>query len=327
MPSVKNKNVLVTGASGMIGRALVDSLIKKNARVIGTGIENNVKIPCEYIRADLTHKYECEYLFNRYYIDIVFHVAGIKGSPKMTKEKPASFMEPMLMFNTNMMHAAMLSNIEWYLYTSSVGVYHPCDIMNEKDVWKTFPSENDKFAGWTKRIGELQLEAHAIQSGHNKASIVRPFNVYGPYDNFDPDNAMVIPSLISRVVSGENPLKVWGDGSAIRDFIYCQDVAQGMITCVEKEITEPVNLASGQRVTIKDLVECIIQEIDDSVEIIWDTTKPSGDKQRVGSTVRANKYGIVPSTPLETGIKETVQWYKNNIKTALNRFNAFKETK
>ena len=107
------------------------------------------------------------------------------------------------------------------------------------------PSENDKFPGWAKRVGELQAEAYAIEYGWKKVSIVRPANIYGPYDNFDPANSMVVPSLIRRALAGEDPLTVWGDGSPIRDFIHAEDVARGMMLAVEKGVTEPINLGSG----------------------------------------------------------------------------------
>ena len=224
--------------------------------------------------------------------DYVFNLIGIKGSPKMSREKPASFMVPMLMFNTAMMEAAMRSNVKWYLYTSSVGVYHPAEVFKEDDVWKTFPSENDKHPGWAKRIGELQAEAYKIQLGKDNISIVRPANVYGKWDNFDPENAMVIPSLINRIMSGESPLTVWGDGSPIRDFIYAGDCAEGMIHMVENGVTDPVNLGSGTGVSIKQIAETIRDIHNPSVKIDWDTSKPKGDARRLMDTTRAESFGF-----------------------------------
>ena len=132
------------------------------------------------------------------------------------------------------MEAARRCGVDRFLYTSSIGVYSPSEIFHEDDVWNTFPSPNDRFAGWAKRMGELQAEAYAIEYGWERISIVRPANVYGPFDNFDPGSAMVIPSLINRATSGENPLLVWGDGSQIRDFVHADDVARGMLVVVEK---------------------------------------------------------------------------------------------
>ena len=130
-----------------------------------------------------------------------------------------------------MMEAARRNKVKRFLFTSSIGVYAKSKIFNEDDVWKTFPSENDKFAGWAKRLCELQAEAYAIQYGWDGISIIRPANVYGPYDNFDTNNAMVIPSLIKKVTTSKKKLDVWGDGSTVRDFILLRRCGKSNDVC------------------------------------------------------------------------------------------------
>ncbi|NDC39915.1 MAG: NAD-dependent epimerase/dehydratase family protein, partial [Proteobacteria bacterium] len=255
--------------------------------------------------------------------EIVFHLAGVKGSPKMTAEKPASFFVPTLQFSLNMMEAARRRGVERYLFTSSVGVYQPADVFHEDDVWKTFPSPNDRFAGWAKRMCELQAEAYKTEYGWNGISIVRPANVYGPFDNFDPENAMVIPSLIHRALTEEGPLKVWGDGTPIRDFIYADDVARGMLQIVQLGHQRPVNLGSGDGLTIRRVAESIAALTGRQIE--WDASKPSGDKMRVMDTKRAEEMGIKPQTDLEEGIEKTIDWYKLNRSIASARYNSFTE--
>ena len=240
----------------------------------------------------------------------------------MCLEQPADFMVPMLQFNTNMMEAARLADVQWYLYTSSVGVYSPSEIFVEDSVWQTFPSPNDRFAGWAKRMGELQAEAYSIQYKWNKVSIVRPANVYGDYDNFNPENAMVIPSLIRK--SQENDvLEVWGDGSPIRDFIHADDVAEGIIFAVENKITEPINLGSGNGSSIKDVVDLISKHSKKNVSIKWLVDKPAGDKIRLFDMTRANKYGFYPKVSLEEGIKRTTEWFISNKEILDKRYNVF----
>jgi GDP-L-fucose synthase len=257
-------------------------------------------------------------------MDFVFHLVGIKGSPLAVKTRPASFFVPVLLFNTNMMEAARVSKVERYLFTSTLGVYAPAKKFNEDDVWKTFPSPNDWYGGWAKRMGELQAEAYKVEHGWDKIAIVRPANVYGPNDNFDPVNSMVIPSLIRRVVEGENPLKVWGDGSEIRDFIHARDVARGMLLAMEKKADgTPINLGSGKGVQIKNLVTTICSCIDNPPKIAWDLSKKSGDKIRVMNVTRAQKIGFKPTISLATGIKETVDWYIANKKTKTKKYNVF----
>jgi len=321
--NLENKNVLVTGGTGMIGRYLVDKLLKKgcNVTVVSLDSEDGLPESVRFLKLDLTVLDNCMKACAGQ--DFVFNLIGIKGSPKMSREKPASFMVPMLMFNTAMMEAAMRSNVEWYLYTSSVGVYHPAEVFREDDVLKTFPSDNDKHPGWAKRIGELQADAYRIQYGRNNISIVRPANVYGKWDNFDPENAMVIPSLIHRVIGGESPLTAWGDGTPVRDFIYAGDCADGMIHVVENGVTDPVNLGSGDGVSIKEIAETICELHDENVAIEWDITKPKGDARRLMDTTRAESHGFKCKTSLRDGIKETMSWFKENREAYKKRNNYF----
>ncbi len=319
----KNKKVLVTGGTGLIGRPLLDMLVTEEAKVTCVSLDkpSDLNKSINFVEADLRIFDNCLKICKGQ--DLVFNLVGVKGSPKMCKEKPASFYVPTIMFSINMMEAARQANVERYLFTSSIGVYHPADIFNEDDVWSTFPSENDRIPGWAKRVGELQAEAYEIQYKWDKISIVRPANVYGPYDNFNPDNAMVIPSLINRAISGERPLTVWGDGSPIRDFIYSSDVASGMIKVMETGYNKPINLGSGDGVTIKEIAETIADLMPDQCEIIWDTSKPAGDKKRIMNTSRAESIGIKPKISLHEGIKKTIDWYQNKGDSLQVRYNAF----
>lgn len=318
----KNADVLVTGGSGMIGRSLVKLLLDRGAKVTIADLTKSTDLPdgVEHIQTDLRHFENCLNICKDR--DYVFHLAGVKGSPKMCAEQPVDFMVPMLQFNTNMMHAAFLQKVKWYLYTSSVGVYAPAEIFVEDTVWKTMPSPNDRFAGWAKRMGELQAEAYGIQYDWKRISIVRPANVYGNYDNFNPLNAMVIPSLI-RKAQENDVLEVWGDGSQIRDFIHADDVALGMIYAVEKGITEPINLGSGNGYSIKEVVDMIVKHCGKKLEVKWLTDKPAGDKIRLFDMSRANSYGFYPSVSLEDGILSTTNWFKENKSILDKRYNAF----
>ena len=306
----------------MIGRALIKKLLNTNSYLTVVDLHKPEDLPnnINFISCDLRYFDKCEEICNGQ--DYVFNLIGVKGSPKACAEQPADFMIPMLQFNTNMMEAARKSNVEWYLYTSSVGVYSPSDILYEDDVWKTFPSNNDKFAGWAKRMGELQAEAYAIQYGWNNISIVRPANVYGKYDTFDSVNSMVIPSLI-RKAHENDILEVWGDGSSIRDFIFADDVAESMIKIVEKRVSLPVNLGSGKGYSIKQLVELIVKYSGKNLTVKWLTDKPNGDPIRIMSTSRAESFDIFPKTSLEEGLKITTDWFKIN-KTSIDKgYNVF----
>ena len=318
----KNQKVLVTGGGGMIGRSLVKFLLEKEAQITIADLTVPSDLPegVEYIKVDLRYFDQCESICDGK--DYIFNLVGIKGSPKMCVEQPADFMVPMLQFNTNMMEAAHRAKVKWYLYTSSVGVYSPAEVFIEDTVWDTMPSPNDRFAGWAKRIGELQAEAYGIQYGTKNISIVRPANVYGSYDNFNPANAMVVPSLI-RKAQENDILEVWGDGSTIRDFIHADDVALGMIFAVENQITEPINLGSGDGYSIKEVVEMVVKHANKPLEIKWLTDKPAGDKIRLFDMTKAKSYGFNISVSLDEGIKHTTDWFLNNKEILDKRYNAF----
>lgn len=323
----QNKRILVTGGTGLIGIPLVEMLIEKSAhvRIVSLDDPSRAHPKAEFIKVNLMKFDNCLEVCKG--IDFVFHLAGIKGSPAMTANKPASFFVPTITFNTNMMEAARQCNVKRYLYTSTIGVYSPAEVFYEDDVWRTFPSENDKFAGWAKRMGELQAEAYKIEYDWDKIAIVRPANVYGPYDNFDPENAMVTPSLIKRALDGENPLVVWGDGSSVRDFIHAKDVARGMMICLEKGLGKVINLGSGKGVSIKEIVDIILNNMDAKPKVIWDTSKPSGDKKRIMDISRAKSIGFEPQISIKEGIEEVMKWYKNNKDIVNKRYNVFTESK
>jgi len=321
----RNRKVLVAGGTGLIGRPLVRMLAEQGAKVTVVSMDtDSLPAGADNYTMDLREFRSCQYACSGQ--DFVFNLVGVKGSPSATLKYPASFFVPTLQTSINMMEAARKSNVSRYLYTSTVGVYSPAQIFKEDDVWNGFPSPNDRFAGWAKRMGELQAEAYAIEYNW-KCSIVRPANVYGPYDWFDSKTAMVLPSLIARVVNGENPLTVWGDGSAIRDFVHADDVARGMMMAMEQGITAPLNLASGRAVTIKEVAEMVARNAPGGpVDIVWDKDKPSGDAIRLMDISRAQSYGYKPEVDLETGIKETIAWYAANKSDAGKRYIAFSES-
>ncbi len=297
------KNILIAGGQGLIGKQLSKLLIDKGAivKIVDKKID---------IEMDLTSYNKC--LDACYDMDYVFNLLCIKGSPKIMKERPASHLVPMLRFNTNLMEAARVSKVKKYLFSSSVAVYEPNNSFIEDNIWNTFPSPNDRFAGWAKRIGELQAESYEIEYGWGGISIVRPGNTYGPYDDFESESAMVVPSLIKKLLNYKN-VSLWGDGTNIRDFAFSRDIAEGMILVMEKSpgATNPINLGSGIECSIKKLVSLILSNIEIKPKIFWDKSKPSGDKIRVMNIDRAKSLGYKPKISLEVGLKETIEWYIN----------------
>ena len=305
--------ILITGASGMVGKHLVDMCLQKGYFVKGTDIRYDERYSEEkywgenfdFQHGNLNNYQRCLELVDD--VDVVFQVAGVKGSPKRAAEQPNDYFTPMLQMNTNMAEAARIAGVEWYVYTSTIGVYQPAEVFKEDDVWKTFPSENDKYAGWVKRLGELQLDCFETHYGLKNYSIVRPANIYGEYDNFG-EESTVIASLVKKGCN-DKLLSVWGDGTPIRDFIHAEDVARGILMSYENKITEPINLGSGDGVRIKDIASIVATHYGKEIE--YDMEKPNGDNKRLMDMTRANSYGFYPEVDLETGIKRVIKYYES----------------
>lgn len=306
LQSFHHKNVLVTGGTGLIGREIVLRLANAGAYVRSVSLDQITIDPrVEQVYGDLTDFNFCKTITQD--MDFVCHVAGIKGSIEVTKSKPASFFVPLLMFNTNVLEACRLNKVQKVVYTSSIGAYSSAEVFVEGQNADGPPM--DMFPGWAKRMAELQIQAYKTQYNLTNFSIVRPCNVYGPGDNFDPENAMVIPTLMYRIYNKENPVVVWGDGSAIRDFAFSRDVADGTILALYHGTGgDFVNLGSGIGVTIRELVETLHSFIDFNYE--FDTAKPSGFPRRVMDiSLARERIGYEPATSLKAGLQETWQWY------------------
>ena len=327
--SFKNKNILIAGGTGMVDIPLSRKLFSLGANVYIASLDkiksDQKKIIKKFYKLDLVNVNNCLKVTKK--MDIVFNLLGVTGSPLINYSNPGSFMMSNLYCAVNLLYACQKNKVKKYLYTSTYGVYGKKLPMKEENVWKTFPSDHDKYAGWAKRMGELQVEAYQKEFNFEGLYIVRPANIYGPNLNYNPKNSMVVASLIKRVFDKENPLVVWGDGLNIRDFVYCDDVAQAMIKVVSKNIKKPINIGSGKGVTIKKLIKTIISSdlVKDKPKIVYDIKKKSGDKKRVLVTEYAEKNGIINKTSLKNGIHKTILWYMKNKKNINKfKFNQFK---
>lgn len=322
--SFAGKSCLVTGGTGLIGRQVVDILCDAGARVKIVSLDNiNAGSRAAHHIVDLTELGNCRIETSD--MDYVFHLAGVKGSAKVTIEKPASFFVPLLMMNTNVLEACRINKVKKVVYTSSIGAYASREVLKEEIEYESLPM--DRFPGWAKRMAELQIIAYKKQYGLENFSIVRPCNVYGPGDNFDPDSAMVIPALMAKIKRGDDPVVIWGDGSTIRDFAYSPDVAEGIILALYHGTNSSfVNLGSGTGYSIKELIETFNSFID--FNYVFDTTKPSGFPKRVMDISLARRLiHYSPTTTLLDGLKETWDWFVENQDEYLNKMNYFKEAR
>jgi len=320
----KDKKVLVTGGNGLVGRELVKLLVGDGAKITSISLdENNFDSSwnVEYIKGDLRDLNVCmEVVKDK---EIVFHIAGIKGSPLLVKQKPYVLFTNFIQMNTNMIAAMNASDdMEWGLYTSTVGTYGPADVFYEDKLWEQFPSKNDWYAGWAKRMGELQVDAFQEQTGKRKISIMKPVNIYGEYDNFDLRTSTLVPSLVRKIYEAEEIVDVWGKGTATRDIIHASDVARAAMLLVSKKVDYPVNIGNGIGVTILSVVESIIRASGKNLKIQHDLTKPSGDGSRVANIDKLIALGFKSEKSLDGGLAETYEWYKNNTNYS-GRYDAF----
>jgi GDP-L-fucose synthase len=313
------KRVLVAGGTGVIGIPTVERLIKAGAEVTVAAMD-----PPEF--ADLVLAEDVSYrkldltvlkdsLSATEGQEVVLNLVGIKGSTGIGETKVASYLVPMLWFQTNLMEAAFRNRVKRFLFVGSICSYpYSVKPKREETLWNGLPKQNDRIPGLAKRIGEVQGEAYLKEYGWDAVRIVRPSNVYGPFDDFDAATAQVVPSLIRRVLDGENPLKVWGDGSAIRDFIFSWDVAEWILKIIAMgPVCEPLNLGSGNGITIRELAETVVGVLAPDVSIVWDKTKPGGDPVRILSMEKTKSFlGKLPVTPLAEGIGRTANWYREN---------------
>ena len=321
----KGKKVLVAGGTGTLGIPLIKKLCESGANVTVVSLDSYeyaAKVlgsEVKYLRKDLTVLESCMQVTKAH--DYVFNLVGIKGSVGIGETKVASYFVPMLRFQTNLMDAAFHNDVSGYLFVSSVCIYPQAEIHYEDNAWNGMPKQNDRIPGIAKRVGELQGETYLKEYGWDAVKILRPSNVFGPYDDFNAETAQVIPALINRMVGGENPIKIWGDGSAVRDFIFSEEVAHWMMVAMEKAPPcVPINLGSGIGYTIKEVAKAIASLVPNQPAIEWDITKPSGDPIRIMSMDRAKELlNFSPLIPLKTGLLNTIDWYINNIEFSNTR--------
>ena len=319
----KGARVLVAGGTGTIGVQVVKQLLKRGSIVTVASLDKVSKIQTifgsdfsriDFKRLDFTLMESCAESVKDQ--DFVLNLVGIKGSTGIGETKVASYLIPMLRFQTNLMEASFNEKISRFLFTGSVCSYPQSELHVEENMWNGMPKQNDRIPGIAKRVGELLGEAFELEFGWDAVRVVRPSNVYGPYDDFNPKTAQVIPSLIHKANSVDELMDVWGDGTAIRDFIYSEDVAYWMLEALEKAPSNyPINLGSGEGVTIRDLAETVIRVVKPDMRINWIPSGPAGDPIRVMSMERAIKIlGYTQRTSLAEGLGKTNSWYQNQLK-------------
>jgi GDP-L-fucose synthase len=310
------KKVLITGCSGLVGIHLVKKCLESGYEVVGADIRYSDELPKSdkftFYELDLTLEENIKNLFFYESPDVVFNTFGVKGSPIRAKESPVDFLYPSFKINTEIINQCAKTNT-WLIFVSSVGVYAPAEKFEEDSVWKTLPGQADWFPSWSKRMGEILLEAYKVQYNYENWAIIRPANIFGEYDDFN-GKGTVIASTIKKVYEATDTMEAWGDGSPIRDFVYAGDVANAIIKLYENRLHTTINFGSGEEVSIKEIIEMIIEVSKKNIFIQWDTTKPNGDLRRLMDVSKQEKYGLLTETKLKESINKVYEHYSNTIK-------------
>ena len=310
MLSLQDKNILVTGGAGFLGKQVVDRLCKAGASL------DKISTPRSRT-LDLCKWESCQQAVKNQ--DVVVHLAAHVGGIGLNREKPAELFYDNLMMGTQLIHAAYQEGVEKFVCVGTICAYPKFTPVpfKEDDLWNGYPEETNAPYGIAKKALLVQLEAYRQQYGFNGIYLL-PVNLYGPEDNFDPRSSHVIPALIRKVHEaqqrGDKELPVWGDGSPTREFLYSTDAARGIVMATQKyNESAPVNLGTNHEIAIKDLVETICELMDFPGEIVWQTDKPNGQPRRCLDTQRAKeKFGFVAETEFRQGLKNTIEWYRQH---------------
>ncbi|MBP2645358.1 MAG: nucleoside-diphosphate-sugar epimerase [Firmicutes bacterium] len=308
--NLEHLRVVVTGGAGFLGSQVVEKLKSRGCSEIF------VPRSAEY---DLTKAENVIRLYEKLKPDIVIHLAAVVGGIGANMQNPGKYFYDNLMMGTQLIEYGRIYGVRKFVAIGTVCSYPKyCEVpFSEKSLWDGYPEETNAPYGLAKKMMLVQGQAYRKQYGF-KVIYLMPANLYGPGDNFSPETSHVIPALIRKCLEAKEQglatVNVWGDGSASREFLYVKDAAEGIVSATERyEGVQPVNLGTGQEVSIKDLVAMIIRLTGFSGTISWDAAKPNGQPRRCLDTGEAHRqFGFVAATPLEAGLVKTIQWYREN---------------
>jgi GDP-L-fucose synthase len=306
----QNKRVIVTGGSGFLGSFVVQKLKQRDAA--------DVFVPRSSLY-DLRQPEGITRMLQDFKADMIIHLAALAGGIGANRARPAEFFYNNLMMGVPLLHQAWEQNVDKFVAVGSICSYPKFTPLpfKEENLWDGYPEETNAPYGLAKKMLLVQSQSYRQQYGYNSIYLM-PVNLYGPRDNFNLETSHVIPALIRKAIEaterGDQEILAWGDGSPTREFLYVEDAAEGIITAAENyNGSEPVNLGSGQEISIKNLVEMVVKLTNFEGQIVWQTDKPNGQPRRALDVSRAKEYfGWSAQVPFEEGMRRTIEWFKEN---------------
>ena len=301
-----DKKILLTGGAGFLGEYVRSELVARGA----TNWDINIPHKSEM---DLRCWDNCVRATEG--MDLVIHLAARVGGIGFNLRNPTALFYDNIVMGAHLMEASWREGVQKFVQVGTVCAYPKYTPVpfREETLWEGYPEETNAPYGIAKKALLVMAQALRNQHGFN-AIYLLPANLYGPGDNFDPDDSHVIPALIRKCVEARqadlDEITVWGTGTPTREFLHVRDCARGIVrAAMDYHKPEPVNLGSGEEISIRQLVELVAELTGYSGRIKWDDTFPDGQPRRCLDTTRAREFGFEPMVSLREGLAETIEWF------------------